>query len=238
MIFPVVMYRCECWTKKKAERQRINAFELWCWRRLLRVSWTARRCSSPQLDMTSCECPSTYHSQSGSGLKAWVRLQIWAGRELECLDRCAGSWQKPWERQDLSLRLDSACDLEYLTLWPGPQFQLPHGCGRTSMLYSSVVNFLACSLPGPLHVFCLSVLFWFGFFLLHLVACGILVLQPGIEPVPPAVAVWSLNGWTARSVWNHLVLASVFVSSNPSPGDHVKVTDSRWVSRSQVSRTV
>ena len=121
-------------------------------------------CSSPQLDMTSCECPSTYHSQSGSGLKAWVRLQIWAGRELECLDRCAGSWQKPWERQDLSLRLDSACDLEYLTLWPGPQFQLPHGCGRTSMLYSSVVNFLARSLPGPPHVFCLSVLFWFGFF--------------------------------------------------------------------------
>ena len=43
MVFPVVMYRCESWTIKKAECQRIDAFELWCWKRLLRVPWTARR---------------------------------------------------------------------------------------------------------------------------------------------------------------------------------------------------
>ena len=43
MVFPVVMYGCESWTMKKAERRRIDAFELWCWRRLLRVPWTARR---------------------------------------------------------------------------------------------------------------------------------------------------------------------------------------------------
>ena len=43
MVFPMVMYGCESWTVKKAERQRIDAFELWCWRRLLRVPWTARR---------------------------------------------------------------------------------------------------------------------------------------------------------------------------------------------------
>ena len=43
MVFPVVMYGCESWTVKKAEGQRIDAFELWCWRRLLRVPWTARR---------------------------------------------------------------------------------------------------------------------------------------------------------------------------------------------------
>ena len=43
MFFPVVMYGCESWTVKKAERQKIDAFQLWCWRRLLRVSWTARR---------------------------------------------------------------------------------------------------------------------------------------------------------------------------------------------------
>ena len=43
MVFPVVMYGCESWTVKKAERQRIDAFEVWCWRRLLRVPWTARR---------------------------------------------------------------------------------------------------------------------------------------------------------------------------------------------------
>ena len=43
MVFPVVIYGCESWTIKKVERRRINAFELWCWRRLLRVPWTARR---------------------------------------------------------------------------------------------------------------------------------------------------------------------------------------------------
>ena len=43
MVFPVVMYECESWTVKKAEPRRIDAFELWCWRRLLRVPWTARR---------------------------------------------------------------------------------------------------------------------------------------------------------------------------------------------------
>ena len=45
MVFPVVMYRCESWTIKKAKRQRIDAFELWCWRRLMRVPWPARRSS-------------------------------------------------------------------------------------------------------------------------------------------------------------------------------------------------
>ena len=47
MVFPVVMYGCESWTVKKAEPRRINAFELWCWRRLLRVPWTARRSIQP-----------------------------------------------------------------------------------------------------------------------------------------------------------------------------------------------
>ena len=43
MVFPVVMYQCESWTINKAKRQRVDAFELWCWRRLLRVPWTAKR---------------------------------------------------------------------------------------------------------------------------------------------------------------------------------------------------
>ena len=47
MVFPVVMYDCESWTIKKAEHQTIDAFELWCWRRLLRVPWTARRSNHP-----------------------------------------------------------------------------------------------------------------------------------------------------------------------------------------------
>ena len=55
MVFPVVMYRCESWTIKKAEHQRIDAFELCCWRRLLRVPWTAKRSNQSILKETSPE---------------------------------------------------------------------------------------------------------------------------------------------------------------------------------------
>ena len=55
MVFPVVMYKCESWTIKKAEHRRIDAFELWCWRRLLRVPWTARRSNQSILKEISPE---------------------------------------------------------------------------------------------------------------------------------------------------------------------------------------
>ena len=56
MVFPVVMYGCESWTVKKAEHRRIDAFELWCWIRLLRVPWTARRSNQSILKKISPEC--------------------------------------------------------------------------------------------------------------------------------------------------------------------------------------
>ena len=56
MVFPVVMYGCESWTVKKAKRRRIDAFELWCWRRLLRVPWTARRSKQSILKEISPGC--------------------------------------------------------------------------------------------------------------------------------------------------------------------------------------
>ena len=56
MVFPVVMYGCESWTIKKAENRRIDAFELWCWRRLLRVPWTARRSNQSTLKEISPGC--------------------------------------------------------------------------------------------------------------------------------------------------------------------------------------
>ena len=56
MVFPVVIYRCESWTIKKAEHQRIDAFELWCWRRLMRVPWTARRSNQSILKEISPGC--------------------------------------------------------------------------------------------------------------------------------------------------------------------------------------
>ena len=68
MVFPVVMYGYESWTVKKAERQRIDAFELWCWRRLLRVPWTARRSNQSILKEMSPGC-------SFEGLMLKLKLQ-------------------------------------------------------------------------------------------------------------------------------------------------------------------
>ena len=68
MVFPVVMYRCESWTIKKAEHRRIDAFELWCWRRLLRVPWTARRSNQ-------CILKEISPDYSFEGLMLKLRLQ-------------------------------------------------------------------------------------------------------------------------------------------------------------------
>ena len=68
MVFPVVMYACESWTIKKAERRRTDAFELWCWRRLLRVPWTARRSNQSILKEISSGC-------SLEGLMLRLKLQ-------------------------------------------------------------------------------------------------------------------------------------------------------------------
>ena len=68
MVFPVVMYGCESWTVKKAEHRKIDAFEVWCWRRLLRVPWTARRSNQSTLKEVSPEC-------SLEGLMLKLKLQ-------------------------------------------------------------------------------------------------------------------------------------------------------------------
>ena len=81
MVFPVVMYGCESWTVKKPECQKIDAFELWCWRRLLRVPWTARRSNQPILKEISPGC-------SFQGLMLKLKLQyfghfMWRVNSLE-----------------------------------------------------------------------------------------------------------------------------------------------------------
>ena len=82
MIFPGVMYGCESWTIKKVESQRIDAFEVWCWRRLLRVPWTSRRSNQSILKKTSPEC-------SVEGLMLKLKLQYLATwcKELTHLKR-------------------------------------------------------------------------------------------------------------------------------------------------------
>ena len=82
MVFPVVMYGCESWTIKKAEHQRIDAFELWCWRRLLRAPWTARRSNQSILKEINPE-------YSLEGLMLKLKLQNFGH-----LMRRANSWEK------------------------------------------------------------------------------------------------------------------------------------------------
>ena len=82
MVFPVVMYRCESWTVKKAERQRIDAFELWCWRRLMRVPWTARRSNQSILKEISPGC-------SLEGMMLKLKLQYFGHlmRSIDSLEK-------------------------------------------------------------------------------------------------------------------------------------------------------
>ena len=82
MVFPVVMYGCESWTVKKAECRRIDAFELWCWRRLLRVPWTARRSNQSILKEISPGC-----SLEGLILKLKVRYFGYLMRRVDSLEK-------------------------------------------------------------------------------------------------------------------------------------------------------
>ena len=85
MVFPVVMYGCESWTIKKAECQKIDAFELWCWRRLLRVPWTPRRSNQPILKEISHEYSLDWCWSSNTlatwceELTHWKRPWCWEG---------------------------------------------------------------------------------------------------------------------------------------------------------------
>ena len=99
MVFPVVMYGCESWTIKKSERQRINAFELWCWRRLLRVPWTARRSNQSMLKEIGPGC-------SLVGLMLKLKLQYFGNlmRRADSLEKTLmlgkieGRRRRGWQR--------------------------------------------------------------------------------------------------------------------------------------------
>ena len=82
MVFPVVMYGCESWTVKKTEHRRIDAFELWCWRRLLRVPWTARRSNQSILKEISPGC-----SLEGQMLKLKLRYFGPLMRRVDSLEK-------------------------------------------------------------------------------------------------------------------------------------------------------
>ena len=93
MVFPVVIYGCESWTIKKAESQRIDVFEQWCWRRLLRVPWTARRSNQSILKEISPGC-------SLEGLMLKLKLQYF-GHLMQRKDPDAGK-DRRWEEKGMT----------------------------------------------------------------------------------------------------------------------------------------
>ena len=114
MVFPVVMYGCESWTVKKAEYRRIDAFELWCWRRLLRVPWAARRSNQSILKEISPGC-----SLEGLNLKLKLQYLGHLMRRVDSLEKTlmlGGTWGKRRRRRQRMRWLDGVTNSMHVSL--------------------------------------------------------------------------------------------------------------------------
>ena len=122
MVFPVVMYGCEIWTVKKAECQRIDAFELWCWRRLLRVPWTARRSNQSILKEISPGCLL-------EGLMLKLKLQYFGHlmRKVDSLEKTLMLGDSDWGQEEKGMTEDEMAGWHHRL--DGHEFEQAPGVG-------------------------------------------------------------------------------------------------------------
>ena len=168
MVFPVVMYRCERWTIKKAEHQRIDAFELWCWRRLLRVPWTPRRSNQSILKEVNPE-------YSLEGLMLKLKLQYFGHlmRRADSLEKTLmlGKIEGRRRRRRQRMRcLDGITD-------------------SMDMSLCKLQGSLVCCSPWCHKELDMTEQLNDS----NNTACRLLVPRPGIKPTPPAMEVWRPN---------------------------------------------